>query len=763
MKPRHPALALAAIAVLLSAFQFFSLSAFSQNLSPADVKVTITCARGDAAPRTAVQITDAKPEGQYVRASVTNDSAKDITLNRLVVTLPWPRLFTYPFGPETTSLDAQICAGIWEMGRSTTQIYPADTSAKPETGSYLLGRSDLGTTLAGFVTWKTFHSKLRWEKDTLVIDADGEGRILKPGETVQTEKVWLVQINNGGNVVADAFSKLIWENGTITAVDTNGKKRLVAGEADNDRVPLSSSIDANGEMHVMVGGTGKTGETVELAKARLTPTADWQDLLFSLADNIAAENAIHLKPARAFAGWGTWDYYGRDFTSDQVAANIAKLAEICPQANIVQIDAGWWPLRGDYTQLRADLQPDGMKRIASLARATLQPRAPDAPASATGASTSQAREQDAPATTAAGIHLDGWRADTAAEVTRAHPDWFLHDAAGKLLVQRKTASSECDTAFFDYSNPAARDFIKNALQQIRREWGYDYFKMDFIRYGTNEFIRTGLDKKQRDTAAIVPGDRALTSIERLHLSLAAMREGMGADAFFLGCSAVFGPAYGHVDGLRTGADIAPTFKQFKRCALNNIGSFHLNGKVVWNDTDYIVVRAAADQDATLVKNPGKDGGDLALNEAWMWTHYVALCGGPRINSDNLLTLRPERLALFQFAAAFPPAARFVPLDLWAHAREAGDPPAVILSQNKDGLHLGLFNWTDAKKTLILAGIPAAQLAQLSTVSNPDAIATMKTAGTTLTITLPARHSTILKLPNAAPADFDALRHAITVK
>ena len=735
MKPRHPALAFAAAAaVLLSAIQPFSPSAFSQNLSPADVKVTITCARGDSAPRTAVQITDAKPEGQYLRATVTNNSAKDITLNRLVLTLPWPRLITYPVDSETAAAaGGQICAGIWEMGRSTTQIYPANTSAKPETGSYLISRSEFGTTLAGFVTWKTFNSKLRWEKDTLVIDADGEGRTLKPGETVQTEKVWLVQISNGGKVVQNIVSNLHWENDT-PVVNIDGKTIRT-----------------------------KPGESTTVFQGTFTPTADWQDLLFSLADNIAAENAIHLKPARAFAGWGTWDYYGRDFTSDQVAANIAKLAEICPQANIVQIDAGWWPLRGDYTQLRADLQPDGMKRIASLARATLQPRAPDAPASATGASTSQAREQDAPATTAAGIHLDGWRADTAAEVTRAHPDWFLHDAAGKLLVQRKTASSECDTAFFDYSNPAARDFIKNALQQIRREWGYDYFKMDFIRYGTNEFIRTGLDKKQRDTAAIVPGDRSLTSIERLHLSLAAMREGMGDDAFFLGCSAVFGPAYGHVDGLRTGADIAPTFKQFKRCALNNIGSFHLNGKVVWNDTDYIVVRAAADQDATLVKNPGKDGGDLALNEAWMWTHYVALCGGPRINSDNLLTLRPERLALFQFAAAFPPAARFVPLDLWAHAREAGDPPAVILSQNKDGVHLGLFNWTDAKKTLILAGIPAAQLAQLSTVSNPDAIATMKTAGTTLTITLPARHSTILKLPNAAPADFDALRHAITVK
>ena len=36
-------------------------------------------------------------------------------------------------------------------------------------------------------------------------------------------------------------------------------------------------------------------------------------------------------------------------------------------------------------------------------------------------------------------------------------------------------------------------------------------------------------------------------------------EGMGDDAYFLGCSTPFGPTFGHVDALRTGPDIAPKF------------------------------------------------------------------------------------------------------------------------------------------------------------------------------------------------------------
>ena len=633
----------------------FSPSALS-SLSPSDIQIKITTAPRDPAPRATIHLTDAQPHGQFLRATITNDTPQTISLRRLTLSLPFPR-------PAADT--ALICVGAWEMGRNNVRVHPASTTEKLETGSYLLARSPAGSTIAAFVTWKTFHSKLRWEADTLFIDADAEGRHLKPGETLQTEKVWLAS------------------------------------------APASA------------------GGTTSVSSA-------WQDLLFAYADLIATENNIHLPPPKPRIGWATWDYYGRDWTHAQVAANIEKLSQILPAsspaaANFIQIDAGWWPLRGDYTQLKPHLRPDGMKRIADLARS---------------------KNYDA------GIHLDGWRADVTSDIARAHPDWFLRDTRGKHIVQPKTRESEGNFVFFDYSHPAACDYIKRVLHHIRRDWGYTYFKMDFIRHGTNEYIL----HDSRSKATIAPHDPSLTSIERTHRSLAAMREGMGPDAYFLGSSAVYGPAYGHVDALRTSGDISPTLRGFKRCALNNVSNFYLHNKVVHNDADYHVARAAPDQDA----HAKKDGANLTLNEAWLWTHYIALCGGPRLHSDDLLLLRPERLALFQFAASFPTAERFVPLDLFDHARDAGDPPAVILTTAKGDCYLGLFNWTDTEKTITLTGLTPAQLAKLAKISGDAAIvqaAVMKIQGV-LTVTLPPRHSTILKLP---ATDFDQLRRAIDVK
>jgi len=679
---------LAAAILFLAGNCLFLAPPAPAQLREADVTTNIEHAPASAPIRVAVRVSDASDAndashandtshasdartaaGQYVQVSITNTSDRDITLGWLTAEFPYAR-------PEGEN--ALIATGGWDMGVSETRIRPAATTDKLETGAFLATLPDDASavsaaaaasagdsTLAGFVTWKTFDSRLLWKARTLVIRADGEGRVVKPGETVSMEKVWLA---NRGN---------------------------------------------------------------------------WQDLLFAYADRIAAENHIHLNHPKPCAGWATWDYFRRNWTSDDIEANMNTLLEICPQADMVQIDGGWWPERGDYMLARPDLGPDGMgmKRLAQLIRSK---------------------------NLTAGIHLDVMRGDAKSAIAREHPDYFLRDAAGKMLVHSiLNASDHLDYTYFDYSNPAARDYMKRVMANVRREWGFDYFKIDFLRYGLDTFIRDAVGK---DTA-IAPADRTLTSLERFHLALAAMREGMGADAWLLGCSAVFGPAFGHVDALRTGADIDPRFASFKRRANDNSGNFYLHGKVVYTDADYLVARAAPDQDASLVKLKNKDGANLALNEAQMWAHYVALCGGPRLASDKLPILRPERRALFQFAASFPTAERYIPLDFWAHARVAADPPAVILTTAKGDCYLGVFNWTGVAKTIDLDGLAAAQLSALTTVSG-DVTVTAPPASTASTaspappasgalrLALKPRHSAILKIPGG---DFDILRHAITVK
>jgi len=611
----------------------------SAGLREAQVSVTVSRQPAAATLRQEIRVSAAEQGAQRLTISLTNTSGADLSLTGWTVEFPWVGL---------TGPDDRLSTGGWDMGRSEARVWSPAAAAKVTTGSYLLARDSGGYSLAAFTTWKTFNAKLRYAAGRVIVTGEGEGRLLRAGETVALETVWL------------------------------------------------------------------------------TTGADWQDLLFAYADEIARENHIRLNAPKPYVGWATWDYFGRNWTYDQVVANMDKLIEIYPQADFLQIDGGWWPQRGDYNLVRANLQPEGMKRLGQLIRQKKL---------------------------IAGIHLDGMRGDSKAQVAKEHPDFFLSDEKGGMLIEPMVkVGDNLDYTFFDFSNPATAAYFTAVVTNIRRNWGYDYFKVDFLRFGLNEFIHTAVGK----STVIVPHNRGLTSVERLHLGLGAMRRGMGVDAFFVGCSAVFGPTFGHVDGLRSGADINPEFKQFKKCAVDNSGNFYLHGKVVHTDADYHVVRAREDQDDTLVKAGNKDGKDMTLNEAEMWTHFVALCGGPRLNSDNLPTLREERRALFRFAAGFPTAERYVPLDFWAHARDEEDVSSSILTQAKGDVYLGIFNWTDAEKKWTVTGLMADDLKAFSKVSGA---AVTETAAGTVTITLPARHSTLFKL---AGGDFDRLRKAIQI-
>ena len=652
------------ILALAAAACLFAQPAPAQ-LRDADVQVAVKCVPDGLPLRIGVRVSDAKPTGQYLQVAITNTSDREVALTQLIARIPYPR---------PTIPNSLIATGAWDMGRTQTRVWPTDTTEKLESGTFVASLctptltpggwtiSDSTATFAGFVTWKTFNSKLLWEPDTLLITADGEGRTLKPNETVWMEKVWLASVTY---------------------------------------FPPGPPV----------------------------PTTAWQDLFFAYADRIAEENHIHLNPIKPCIGWGTWDYYGFGWNHDIVKANRDALLEIAPQANLIQIDAGWGGPKGDHMRANDKLGKDGlgMKRIAQLAAAKNM---------------------------VAGTYFVPMRDSPGSGIALAHPEYFLKNADGKILASDpETNGKDRTNVFYDYSNPATCDYMKRAIANSRA-WGFNYYKADFLRDGIAEHIKKTFTAGAR--TQIVPYDRSLTSVERFHRGMAAMREGMGPDAWFLSCSAVFGPSFGHADALRAGDDISPKWWAFKKCSTDNSGSFYLHEKVIHIDTDYIVVRSAQDQDATRTDSKNKDGGNLKQNEVQMWAHFAALCGSTRISSDDLPILRPERRALFAFAAAFPASERFIPLDFWQHSRSKEDPPSLILSTAKGDTYLGVFNWNDDAERITLAGIPAGQLATLS----GDVTIATNTDALTVTLTLKPRHSAILKIPGG---DFDALRHTIKIK
>lgn len=481
-----------------------------------------------------------------------------------------------------------------------------------------------------------------------------------------------------------------------------------------------------GKITMTADGEGRrvrAGETIALEKIRLIAGTDWQDLLFGYADAIARELKLKPKPLRPIIGWSTWDYYGRDFPAAAVRGNVAAMKPLLPQANLVQLDGGWWRERGDYGGVREDLGEDGMRKFAEEFRAQ---------------------------GLTAGAHLDGVRFSPNSNVAREHPDYFLHDNRGQLLREQRSVNGQIRHLFVDYSNPAACAYMRDALRRLRRDWGFSYFKIDFLRSLIAEDVRR--DAFSGDTTRrIARFDPGLTSVEAAHRALAAFREGMGDDAYFVGCSTPFGPTFGYVDALRTGPDISPKFNGYANQSRANAVNFYLNGTVAHADADYEVVRAKEDQDATIVKDKNKDGGDLTLNEAEMWTDYVALFSSTKIASDNLMTLRDERKALVRFAADQAPCSRFAPLDFWQHATGKTDPFHVILGEAGSEVFLAVFNWTGAPRTYTARGLPAAPTLLRGT-------ADLTTTDGVARITLAARHSVIFRLP--AGTSFDHARKSM---
>jgi alpha-galactosidase len=412
------------------------------------------------------------------------------------------------------------------------------------------------------------------------------------------------------------------------------------------------------------------GETIAYERIALTRAAHWQDLLASFGSAIARENGIQSVKNVDFKGWATWDYYAYKFSADDIFDNLGQLKKIAPQADLIQIDAGWYAVRGDYTADRPDLA-GGMKAMVQ-------------------------RIKDAGMMT--GIWIDGFRANSGSEICKRHPEYFLHDQDGNMIVQvRRPEGIDRDRVYFDYSHPGARAHIAACIRHLRENYGIPYFKIDFLRFGLNEEIL----KANPKVKSIRAHDPGITDVERMRLGMKAMREAVGPDNYLLGCSAVFGPSIGFVDGMRTGGDINPRYEAFPERALANAGNYYLHGKVFNVDADYLVFREAADEDAKVSEEKVKHGGSLALHEARMWADFNKLFGNCRLSGDNLLTLRPERRALVTDAFAYPAMDETIPVDYWQHGKNKADGHELLLARHGKDIYLGIFNWSDQAKEYVL--------------------------------------------------------------
>jgi len=410
----------------------------------------------------------------------------------------------------------------------------------------------------------------------------------------------------------------------------------------------------------------KPGQSIHYEQLVISKTPDWQKLLNTLGSAIAKENGIGKLKEANYKGWATWDYYAYNFSDKDIYDNIELIKKMDPSTNLIQIDAGWYTQRGDFTNSRTDL-PGGMKAIADRIKA---------------------------AGMTPGIWIDGFRANTDSKVFKEHPEYFLHDNEGKVIVQiRRPEGPDKDRVYMDYSHPGARAHIAECIRVIVKEMGIPYLKIDFVRLGLNSEILSA----NENFKSIKPYDPTITDVERLRLGLKTMRDATGTDSHILGCSGVFGPMLGLVAGMRTGGDIYPQFKALPDRVLPNAANFYLAPKLFKVDPDYLVFREAVDEDSSVSQEKVKHGGTLTMNEAQMWADFNKLYGNFKLNSDKLNLLRPERKALVKEVFDFPLMDEMIPLDFWEHGEEKSDAYELLLARKGKDIYLGIFNWSSGVK------------------------------------------------------------------
>src|SRR3989441_8947438 len=207
-------------------------------------------------------------------------------------------------------------------------------------------------------------------------------------------------------------------------------------------------------------------------------------------------------------------------------------------------------------------------------------------------------------------------------VPASQPDWLLRDASGPVVRETREAWGGKIYAL-DGAHPKAQQWLFDLARRVVREWGYDYLRIDRLRWATVGTAHYG----------------GLTHAEAYRAGLGAIRDGLGTEALLLASGAPLQHAVGLVNCMRIGPDVDASWSGIQppvRAA--GLRSFY--HRSTWlNDPDCLVVRPPLSQAA-----------------AEVWASIVAVTGGLTLFADNLPKLPPDRLPLLQRTLPVAPVA-----------------------------------------------------------------------------------------------------------
>lgn len=243
----------------------------------------------------------------------------------------------------------------------------------------------------------------------------------------------------------------------------------------------------------------------------------------------------------------TWYYHADNYNEEIFKGDIAQFKKEHLPFDVFLIDECWdvndW---GDFEA--NDSFPDGMKWAA---------------------------EQINAAGYTAGIWAAPFLVDGESDLLKNHPSWLLKNSKKELCTFNM---NERDHYILDLTYPGVCDYLEEQFRKISQDWGYSYFKFDFMR-------SVFLDSDQQFF------DKSATSLEAYRKGLEAIRRGTGKNAYISVCGGHYGASYGIANTQRSGSDVKSQWneKELPKYRQNILRTWMTN---LWHvDPDAMMVRS----------------------------------------------------------------------------------------------------------------------------------------------------------------------------
>jgi|GEM_PF-779574 len=379
---------------------------------------------------------------------------------------------------------------------------------------------------------------------------------------------------------------------------------------------------------------------------------DPNELIADYADRVGVYHGVKVPPKDGPSVFCTWYFHGYHYNEAFFHQDLAALkAEHLP-FDVFLIDECWslgkW---GDFEAIES--WPSGMKDAADRIRALgYRP----------------------------GIWSCPFLVDFDAKLAKTHPEWLLKDAQGERIT---FLMNQIEHWVLDLTYPGVCDFLEETYRKLAADWGYEYFKFDFMR-------AVFLEKGQKFF------DPTATRLEAYRRGLAAIRRGTGPDAYLAVCGGHYGGSLGIANSQRSGSDVVSIWRSAE------IPKFRQNLLRTWMSRLWHV-----DPDAMMVRqrqerfHPDKELslGLLTDDEARTVALNQYLGGGLITFCEFLPELGADRKALYRHVIPSINSAS-IPLDIF-------DPlcPSRLLtrvepscSKLEPWITISIVNWTDESRS-----------------------------------------------------------------